>query len=218
MKKFLFFVVFVLVSVVASAQTFVPVKSFAKKHYSFTAYGVDGSSAIISAEQYLELKDNGAGDYKIVSYKGKDEKSSFSGVVSNQDYTKELLQVDSTSVTADGVKVFFTNGKSYLAKSPLWSDVLKGQNVVHIVIKSSIRNFERYEALTTAPADFVENLGLRANAETKQTAFAKVVTGVKSAAGKVKDEVEEKFEKFIEPQETPKTTVYSAGGFKFIEE
>ncbi len=205
---------FVLVSVAASAQTFVPVKSFAKKQYSFTAYGIDGSSAIISAEQYLELKDNGVGDYKIVSYKGKDEKSSFSGIVANRDYTKELLQVDSTSVAADGVKIAFTNGKSYLAKSPLWADVLKGQSVAHIVIKNSVRNFERYEALTTAPADFIENLGLQTNAETKQTALTKVVAGVKSAASTV----EEKFEKLIEPQETPKTTVYSAGGFKFIEE
>lgn len=218
MKKFLFFVVFVFVSVLANAQTFVQVKNFAKKHSSFSAYGVDGSSAFISAEQYLELKDNGVGDYKIVSYKGKDAKSSFSGVVSNKEYTRELLQVDSTFVAADGVEVVFTNGKSYRAKSLLWADVLKGQNVVHVVIKSSVRNFERYEALESAPSDFVENLGLQAKAEIKQTSLAKTAADVKAAVVKVKDKVEEKFEKFIEPQETPKTTVYSAGGFKFIEE
>ena len=35
---------------------------------------------------------------------------------------------------------------------------------------------------------------------------------------KDKDKVEEKFEKFIEPQETPKANAYSLGGLKLIEE
>lgn len=182
------------------------------------AYGVDGSSVGITAAQYLALKDNGVGDYKIVSYKGKDAESSFSGVVSNKEYTRELLQVDSTSVAADGVMVMFTNGKTYVAKSLLWADVLKGQSVVHTVIKSSLRNFEKYEALESAPVDFVENHGLQAKAGTKQTYLAKTAADVKSAVVKVKDKVEEKFEKFIEPQETPKTNAYSLGGLKLIEE
>ncbi len=217
MKKFLFFVVFVFVCVAVSAQTFVPVKSYVKGR-ALMAYGVDGSSVGITAAQYLALKDNGVGDYKIVSYKGKDAESSFSGVVSNKEYTRELLQVDSTSVAADGVMVMFTNGKTYVAKSLLWADVLKGQSVVHTVIKSSLRNFEKYEALESAPVDFVENHGLQAKAGTKQTYLAKTAADVKSAVVKVKDKVEEKFEKFIEPQETPKTNAYSLGGLKLIEE
>lgn len=217
MKKFLFFVVFVFVCVVANAQTFVPVKSYVKGR-ALMAYGVDGSYVSITAAQYLALKDNGVGDYKIVSYKGKDAESSFSGVISNKEYTSELLQVDSTSIVENGIKVLFTNGKTYVAKSLLWADVLKGQSVVHTVIKSSLRNFEKYEALESAPVDFVENHGLQAKAKTKQTYLAKTAADVKSAVVKVKDKVEEKFEKFIEPQETPKTNAYSLGGLKLIEE
>lgn len=217
MKKFLFFVVFVFVCVAVSAQTFVPVKSYVKGR-ALMAYGVDGSYVSITAAQYLALKDNGVGDYKIVSYKGKDAESSFSGVISNKEYTSELLQVDSTSIVENGIKVLFTNGKTYVAKSLLWADVLKGQSVVHTVIKSSLRNFEKYEALEFAPVDFVENHGLQLVAKTKQTSLAKTVADVKSAVVKVKDKVEEKFEKFIEPQETPKANAYSLGGLKLIEE
>ncbi len=217
MKKFLFFVVFVFVCVVANAQTFVPVKSYVKGR-ALMAYGVDGSYVSITAAQYLALKDNGVGDYKIVSYKGKDAESSFSGVISNKEYTSELLQVDSTSIVENGIKVLFTNGKTYVAKSLLWADVLKGQSVVHTVIKSSLRNFEKYEALEFAPVDFVENHGLQLVAKTKQTSLAKTAADVKSAVVKVKDKVEEKFEKFIEPQETPKANAYSLGGLKLIEE
>lgn len=217
MKKFLFFVVFVFVCVAVSAQTFVPVKSYVKGR-ALMAYGVDGSYVSITAAQYLALKDNGVGDYKIVSYKGNDKDLSFKGVISNKEYTSELLQVDSTSIVENGIKVFFTNGKTYVAKSLLWADVLKGQSVVHTVIKSSLRNFEKYEALESAPVDFVENHGLQAKAGTKQTYLAKTAADVKSAVVKVKDKVEEKFEKFIEPQETPKTNAYSLGGLKLIEE
>lgn len=217
MKKFLFFVVFVFVCVVANAQTFSPVAKVAKEKSSFVAYGVNGSSVGITAAQYLELKKNVSG-YDVVSYKANDAVSGFSGVVSRKEYTRELLQVDSTSVAADGVMVMFTNGKSYVAKSLLWADVLKGQSVVHTVIKSSLRNFEKYEALESAPVDFVENHGLQLVAKTKQTSLAKTAADVKSAVVKVKDKVEEKFEKFIEPQETPKTNAYSLGGLKLIEE
>ena len=217
MKKFLFFVVFVFVCVVANAQTFSPVAKVAKEKSSFVAYGVDGSYVSITAAQYLELKKNVSG-YDVVSYKANDAVSGFSGVVSRKEYTRELFTVDSVSVQSDGVMVMFTNGKSYVAKSLLWADVLKRQSVVHTVIKSSLRNFEKYEALESAPSDFVENLGLQAKAGTKQTYLAKTAADVKSAVVKVKDKVEEKFEKFIEPQETPKTNAYSLGGLKLIEE
>lgn len=217
MKKFLFFVVFVFVCVVANAQTFSPVAKVAKEESSFVAYGVDGSSVGITAAQYLELKKNVSG-YDVVSYKANDAVSGFSGVVSRKEYTRELFTVDSVSVQSDGVMVMFANGKSYRAKSLLWADVLNGQKVVHTVIKSSLRNFEKYEALESAPSDFVENLGLQAKAKTKQTYLAKTAADVKSAVVKVKDKVEEKFEKFIEPQETPKTNAYSLGGLKLIEE
>ena len=217
MKKFLFFVVFVFVCVVANAQTFSPVAKVAKEKSSFVAYGVDGSYVRITAAQYLELKKNVSG-YDVVSYKANDAVSGFSGVVSRKEYTRELFTVDSVSVQPDGVMVMFTNAKSYVAKSLLWADVLKGQSVVHTVIKSSLRNFEKYEALESAPSDFVENLGLQAKAKTKQTSLAKTAADVKSAVVKVKDKVEEKFEKFIEPQETPKTNAYSLGGLKLIEE
>lgn len=217
MKKFLFFVVFVFVCVVANAQTFSPVAKVAKEKSSFVAYGVNGSSVGITAAQYLELKKNVSG-YDVVSYKANDAVSGFSGVVSRKEYTRELFTVDSVSVQPDGVMVMFTNGKSYVAKSLLWADVLNGQKVVHTVIKSSLRNFEKYEALESAPSDFVENLGLQAKAKTKQTYLAKTAADVKSAVVKVKDKVEEKFEKFIEPQETPKTNAYSLGGLKLIEE
>ena len=129
-----------------------------------------------------------------------------------------MFTVDSVSVQPDGVMVMFTNAKSYRAKSLLWADVLKGQSVVHTVIKSSLRNFEKYEALEAAPVDFVENHGLQLVAKTKQTSLAKTAADVKSAVVKVKDKVEEKFEKFIEPQETPKANAYSLGGLKLIEE
>lgn len=217
MKKFLFFVVFVFVCVVANAQTFSPVAKVAKEKSSFVAYGVNGSSVGITAAQYLELKKNVSG-YDVVSYKANDAVSGFSGVVSRKEYTRELFTVDSVSVQPDGVMVMFTNAKSYRAKSLLWADVLKGQSVVHTVIKSSLRNFEKYEALESAPVDFVENHGLQLVAKTKQTYFAKTAADVKSAVVKVKDKVEEKFEKFIEPQETPKTNAYSLGGLKLIEE
>lgn len=217
MKKFLFFVVFVFVCVVANAQTFSPVAKVAKEKSSFVAYGVDGSYVSITAAQYLELKKNVSG-YDVVSYKANDAVSGFSGVVSRKEYTRELFTVDSVSVQSDGVMVLFTNGKTYVAKSLLWADVLKGQSVVHTVIKSSLRNFEKYEALESAPVDFVENHGLQLVAKTKQTSLAKTVADVKSAVVKVKDKVEEKFEKFIEPQETPKANAYSLGGLKLIEE
>ncbi len=217
MKKFLFFVVFVFVCVVANAQTFSPVAKVAKEKSSFVAYGVDGSYVSITAAQYLELKKNVSG-YDVVSYKANDAVSGFSGVVSRKEYTRELFTVDSVSVQSDGVMVMFTNGKSYVAKSLLWADVLKRQSVVHTVIKSSLRNFEKYEALESAPVDFVENHGLQLVAKTKQTSLAKTVADVKSAVVKVKDKVEEKFEKFIEPQETPKANAYSLGGLKLIEE
>lgn len=217
MKKFLFFVVFVFVCVVANAQTFSPVAKVAKEKSSFVAYGVDGSYVGITATQYLELKKNVSG-YDVVSYKANDAVSGFSGVVSRKEYTRELFTVDSVSVQPDGVMVMFTSGKTYVAKSLLWADVLKGQSVVHTVIKSSLRNFEKYEALEFAPVDFVENHGLQLVAKTKQTSLAKTVADVKSAVVKVKDKVEEKFEKFIEPQETPKANAYSLGGLKLIEE
>lgn len=217
MKKFLFFVVFVFVCVVANAQTFSQVAKVAKEKSSFVAYGVNGSSVGITAAQYLELKKNVSG-YDVVSYKANDAVSGFSGVVSRKEYTRELFTVDSVSVQPDGVMVMFTNAKSYRAKSLLWADVLKGQSVVHTVIKSSLRNFEKYEALESAPVDFVENHGLQLVAKTKQTSLAKTVADVKSAVVKVKDKVEEKFEKFIEPQETPKANAYSLGGLKLIEE
>ena len=112
MKKFLFFVVFVFVCVVANAQTFVPVKSYVKGR-ALMAYGVDGSYVSITAAQYLALKDNGVGDYKIVSYKGKDAESSFSGVISNKEYTSELLQVNSTSIVENGIKVLLLRGQAF---------------------------------------------------------------------------------------------------------
>lgn len=217
MKKFLFFVVFVFVCVVANAQTFSPVAKVVKEKSSFVAYGVNGSSVGITAAQYLELKKNVSG-YDVVSYKANDAVSGFSGVVSRKEYTRELFTVDSVSVQPDGVMVMFTNAKSYRAKSLLWADVLKGQSVVHTVIKSSLRNFEKYEALESAPVDFVENHGLQLVAKTKQTSLAKTAADIKSAVVKVKDKVEEKFEKFIEPQETPKANAYSLGGLKLIEE
>lgn len=217
MKKFLFFVVFVFVCVVANAQTFSPVAKVAKEKSFFVAYAVNGSSVGITAAQYLELKKNVSG-YDVVSYKANDAVSGFSGVVSRKEYTRELFTVDSVSVQSDGVMVMFANGKSYRAKSLLWADVLKGQSVVHTVIKSSLRNFEKYEALESAPVDFVENHGLQLVAKTKQTSLAKTAADIKSAVVKVKDKVEEKFEKFIEPQETPKANAYSLGGLKLIEE
>ena len=217
MKKFLFFVVFVFVCVVANAQTFSPVAKVAKEKSSFVAYGVNGSSVGITATQYLELKKNVSG-YDVVSYKANDAVSGFSGVVSRKEYTRELFTVDSVSVQPDGVMVMFTNAKSYRAKSLLWADVLKGQSVVHTVIKSSLRNFEKYEALESAPVDFVENHGLQLVAKTKQTSLAKVKADLKTAFGYAKEKVEAKVDAFIEPKTEPKTNAYSLGGLKLIEE
>ena len=218
MKKFLFFVVFVFVCVVANAQTFSPVAKVAKEKSSFVAYGVDGSSVGITAAQYLELKKNVSG-YDVVSYKANDAVSGFSGVVSRKEYTRELFTVDSVSVQSDGVMVMFANGKSYRAKSLLWADVLNGQKVVHTVIKSSLRNFEKYEALESAPVDFVENHGLQTTTTVaKNNPLAKVTADLKTAFGSVKEKVEAKVDAFIEPKTEPKTNAYSLGGLKLIEE
>ena len=219
MKKIVFVFMVLVCVVAANAQTFSPVAKVAKEKKSFVAYDVDGSSVGITAAQYLELKDNGVGDYKIVSYKAKDAESSFSGIVSNKEYTSELLQVDSTSVAADGVEVFFTNGKKHRSKSLLWADVLKGQSVVHTVIKSSLRNFEKYEALESAPVDFVENHGLQQTpAASKQNPLAKVTADLKTAFGSAKEKVVAKVDAFIEPKTKPKTKTYSYGNIKIIEE
>lgn len=218
MKKFLFFVVFVFVCVVANAQTFSPVAKVAKEKSSFVAYGVNGSSVGITAAQYLELKKNVSG-YDVVSYKANDAVSGFSGVVSRKEYTRELFTVDSVSVQPDGVMVMFTNAKSYRAKSLLWADVLNGQKVVHTVIKSSLRNFEKYEALESAPVDFVENHGLQTTTTVaKNNPLAKVTADLKTAFGSVKEKVEAKVDAFIEPKTEPKTNAYSLGGLKLIEE
>lgn len=218
MKKFLFFVVFVFVCVVANAQTFSPVAKVAKEKSSFVAYGVDGSYVSITAAQYLELKKNVSG-YDVVSYKANDAVSGFSGVVSRKEYTRELFTVDSVSVQPDGVMVMFTNGKSYVAKSLLWADVLKGQSVVHTVIKSSLRNFEKYEALESAPVDFVENHGLQTTTTVaKNNPLAKVTADLKTAFGYAKEKVEAKVDAFIEPKTEPKANAYSLGGLKLIEE
>ena len=218
MKKFLFFVVFVFVCVVANAQTFSPVAKVAKEKSSFVAYGVNGSSVGITAAQYLELKKNVSG-YDVVSYKVNDAVSGFSGVVSRKEYTRELFTVDSVSVQPDGVMVMFTNGKSYVAKSLLWADVLKRQSVVHTVIKSSLRNFEKYEALESAPVDFVENHGLQTTTTVaKNNPLAKVTADLKTAFGYAKEKVEAKVDAFIEPKTEPKTNAYSLGGLKLIEE
>ena len=218
MKKFLFFVVFVFVCVVANAQTFSPVAKVAKEKSSFVAYGVDGSYVRITATQYLELKKNVSG-YDVVSYKANDAVSGFSGVVSRKEYTRELFTVDSVSVQPDGVMVMFTNGKSYVAKSLLWADVLKRQSVVHTVIKSSLRNFEKYEALESAPVDFVENHGLQTTTTVaKNNPLAKVTADLKTAFGYAKEKVEAKVDAFIEPKTEPKTNAYSLGGLKLIEE
>lgn len=218
MKKFLFFVVFVFVCVVANAQTFSPVAKVAKEKSSFVAYGVDGSSVGITAAQYLELKKNVSG-YDVVSYKANDAVSGFSGVVSRKEYTRELFTVDSVSVQSDGVMVMFANGKSYRAKSLLWADVLNGQKVVHTVIKSSLRNFEKYEALESAPVDFVENHGLQTTTTVaKNNPLAKVTAELKTALGYAKEKVEAKVDAFIEPKTEPKANAYSLGGLKLIEE
>ena len=218
MKKFLFFVVFVFVCVVANAQTFSPVAKVAKEKSSFVAYGVNGISVNITAAQYLELKKNVSG-YDVVSYKANDAVSGFSGVVSRKEYTRELFTVDSVSVQPDGVMVMFTNGKSYVAKSLLWADVLKRQSVVHTVIKSSLRNFEKYEALESAPVDFVENHGLQTTTTVaKNNPLAKVTADLKTAFGYAKEKVEAKVDAFIEPKTEPKTNAYSLGGLKLIEE
>lgn len=217
MRKFLFLIMFVF-GVVANAQTFVPVAKVAKEKKSFVAYGVDGSSVGITAAQYLELKKNVSG-YDVVSYKANDAVSGFSGVISNKEYTRELLQVDSTSVAADGVEVFFTNGKKHRSKSLLWADVLRGQSVVHTVIKSSLRNFEKYEALESAPVDFVENHGLQTTTTVaKNNPLAKVTVDLKTAFGYAKEKVEAKVDAFIEPKTEPKANAYSLGGLKLIEE
>ena len=218
MKKFLFFVVFVFVCVVANAQTFSPVAKVAKEKSSFVAYGVNGSSVGITAAQYLELKKNVSG-YDVVSYKANDAVSGFSGVVSRKEYTRELFTVDSVSVQPDGVMVMFTNGKSYVAKSLLWADVLKRQSVVHTVIKSSLRNFEKYEALESVPVDFVENHGLQTTTTVaKNNPLAKVTADLKTALGYAKEKVEAKVDAFIEPKTEPKANAYSLGGLKLIEE
>lgn len=217
MKKFLFFVVCVFVSVFANAQSFTPVTHVAKVNKSYVAYG-DGACAPLTAAQYLKLKKSVAG-YSIVSYKGKDAANSFNIVVSDNEYDSDILTVDSVGVADSGVEVYFTNGTMYLAKSAAWADVLKGQNVAHITIKSPLRHFEKYEALENVPVGFEVKHGLTAAAKAKKSVLAKVSADVKSAFSEAKEKVEEKVDNFIDPKVPAKSAAYSVvGGFKLIQE
>lgn len=217
MKKFLFFVVCVFISVFADAQSFTHVTRVAKVNKSYVAYG-DSAYAPLTAAQYLKLKKSVAG-YSIVSYKGKDAAGSFNIVVSDNEYDSDILTVDSVGVADSGVEVYFTNGTMYLAKSAAWADVLKGQNVAHITIKSPLRHFEKYEALENVPVGFEVKHGLTAAAKAKKSVLAKVSADVKSAFSEAKEKVEEKVDNFIDPKVPAKSAAYSVvGGFKLIQE
>lgn len=216
MKKFLFFVVVVFMSVIsANAQTFVSVNKVAKEGNSFVAYGENNISTPITAQQYQEVNDNNINDYKIVSYTGATAEKSFKGLLGYNDYNRELFVVDSVCVLTDSVKVIFTNGDTYLSKSNSWADVLKGQIVAHIEIKSSFRNFEKYEALETAPTDFEEHFGLYLKTIANPKSWKESAA---SAIQQLEEKIEEKVEDFIEPKTAPKTTEKTFGNFKFIEE
>lgn len=216
MKKFLFFVVCVFISVFADAQSFTHVTRVAKVNKSYVAYG-DSACAQLTAAQYLKLKKSVAG-YSIVSYKGKDAAGSFNIVVSDNEYDSDILTVDSVGVADSGVEVYFTNGTMYLAKSAAWADVLKGQNVAHITIKSPLRHFEKYEALENVPVGFEVKHGLTAAAKAQKPVLAKVSADVKSAFSEAKEKVEEKVDNFIDPKVPAKSAAYSVGGFKLIQE
>ena len=216
MKKFLFFVVCVFISVFADAQSFTHVTRVAKVNKSYVAYG-DSAYAPLTAAQYLRLKKSVAG-YSIVSYKGKDAAGSFNIVVSDNEYDSDILTVDSVGVADSGVEVYFTNGTMYLAKSAAWADVLKGQNVAHITIKSPLRHFEKYEALENVPVGFEVKHGLTAAAKAQKSVLAKVSADVKSAFSEAKETVEEKVDNFIDPKVPAKSAAYSVGGFKLIQE
>lgn len=217
MKKFLFFVVCVFISVFADAQSFTHVTRVAKVNNYYVAYG-DSTYAPLTAAQYLKLKKSVAG-YSIVSYKGKDAAGSFNIVVSDNEYDSDILTVDSVGVADSGVEVYFTNGTMYLAKSAAWADVLKGQNVAHITIKSPLRHFEKYEALENVPVGFEVKRGLTAAAKAQKSVLAKVSADVKSAFSEAKEKVEEKVDNFIDPKVPAKSAAYSVvGGFKLIQE
>lgn len=216
MKKFLFFVVCVFISVFADAQSFTHVTRVAKVNKSYVAYG-DSACAPLTAAQYLQIKESVAG-YSIVSYKGKDAAGSFNIVVSDNEYDSDILTVDSVGVADSGVEVYFTNGTMYLAKSAAWADVLKGQNVAHITIKSPLRYFEKYEALENVPVGFEVKHGLTAAAKAQKSILAKVSADVKSAFSEAKEKVEEKVDNFIDPKVPAKSAAYSVGGFKLIQE
>lgn len=216
MKKFLFFVVCVFVSAFADAQSFIPVTSVAKVNKSYVAYG-DSAYAPLTVAQYLQIKKSVAG-YSIVNYKGKDAAGSFNIVVSDNEYDRDILTVDSVGVADSGVEVYFTNGTMYLAKSAAWADVLKGQNVAHITIKSPLRHFEKYEAFENVPVGFEVKHGLTAAAKAQKSGLAKVTADVKSAFSKAKEKVEEKVDNFIDPKTPAKSATYSMGGFKLIQE
>ena len=216
MKKFLFFVVCVFISVFADAQSFTHVTRVAKVNKSYVAYG-DSACAPLTAAQYLQIKESVAG-YSIVSYKGKDAAGSFNIVVSDNEYDSDILTVDSVGVADSGVEVYFTNGTMYLAKSTAWADVLKGQNVAHITIKSPLRHFEKYEALENVPVGFEVKHGLTVAAKAQKSILAKVSADVKSAFSEAKEKVEEKVDNFIDPKVPAKSAAYSVGGFKLIQE
>ena len=217
MKKFLFFVVCVFISVFADAQSFTHVTRVAKVNKSYVAYG-DSAYAPLTAAQYLKLKKSVAG-YSIVSYKGKDAAGSFNIVVSDNEYDSDILTVDSVGVADSGVEVYFTNGTMYLAKSAAWADVLKGQNVAHITIKSPLRHFEKYEAFENVPVGFEVKHGWTAAAKAQKSVLAKVSADVKSAFSEAKEKVEEKVDNFIDPKVPAKSAAYSVvGGFKLIQE
>lgn len=216
MKKFLFFVVCVFISVFADAQSFTHVTRVAKVNKSYVAYG-DSACAPLTAAQYLQIKESVAG-YSIVSYKGKDAAGSFNIVVSDNEYDSDILTVDSVGVADSGVEVYFTNGTMYLAKSAAWADVLKGQNVAHITIKSPLRHFEKYEALENVPVGFEVKHGLTAAAKAQKSILAKVSADVKSAFSEAKEKVEEKVDNFIDSKAPAKSAAYSMGGFKLIQE
>lgn len=223
MKKFLISCVVAVLSMAVQAQTFTPLLGVVKENKAFYAVDAANNRVAISAIQYARLKESGAG-HDIVRYTGNDAASSFAIVVSRSEYDNIPLTVDSIGLAEDGrVEVYFNDGSKYLTKSLSWADVLVGQTVIHTTIKSPLRVFEKYEAVTEMPEGFFANKGIKPTAKNAPVAVAQATTTtsspsrLKTAYERAKNVVKEAVESFTDSAE-PEQQTYSFGNIKIIEE
>lgn len=208
MKKFLFFAIMLFMGIFANvnAQSFSEIDRVKKVNNAFFAIGKEDTQLEISQLEYLTLKEEGVKDFVIVRYEGASEDKSFEIVISNANYTTELLVVDSITTLIDGFVVNFSNKSTYKTSNKNWLEVLAGQKVLHTIIKDPQRNFEKYETLVSEPVSFVAHRGLDTQSKP-------------SFVERAKEKVEQAVDEFISPTAPRKGQISKLrGGLTLISE